>query len=63
MFDNLNMCHTTDGIAPIFADSAERKTRCAGAPPPQTRQGVPGLSAPEMFALAIIAKQLLEAGD
>jgi len=61
VFENLGMCHNTDGIAPDFAGRVGVDSRRMNAAGGQYEKNAPELSASEMLMIAMIAKQLLEA--
>ena len=61
IFENLGMCHNTDGIAPGFAVRAGGGARYVNATGCCQEKNAQDFSASEILMIAMIAKQLLEA--
>jgi len=56
IFDNLGLCHNSDGIAPGFAAPINAQQHTAA----KHIKNTPGLSAFELLVIAMIAKRLYE---
>ena len=63
LFENLGLCHNTEGVAPDFAAHVCLDKRRVNASDVHNEKNAPSLSASEMLMIVMLAKQLLENRD